>query len=140
METISGQGPSRSIVWSLRADRTAPARARAAINRPPLDRLDPAVRETIALLLSELVTNSVRHAGLTGTDEIECRIAAGEVIRVEVRDPGPGYRPAPAAARADSSGGWGLLIVDRLASRWGVRGARPACVWFELDRDGMSSC
>jgi anti-sigma regulatory factor (Ser/Thr protein kinase) len=125
--------PGTSLVWSLPADATAPARARGVVNGRVLNHVDPAVREMIALLVSEIVTNSIRHAGLTGEDEIECRLEEGETIHVEVWDPGPGYPGGPVAPRPDGSGGWGLMIVDQVATRWGVRGARPACVWFDLD-------
>lgn len=124
------------LVWSLRADSYAPANARAAVNDDRFDGLGPSLRATVALLISELVTNSVIHAGLTADDAIDVRIDAADPIRVEVRDPGPGYHVGIVSARADGSGGFGLVIVDRLSSRWGVRGARPACAWFELDLEG----
>lgn len=89
------------------------------------------------LVLSELVTNCVVHAGL---DEERDRIGltlrgtpAG--VRIEVRDPGPGFDPAPVAAQRGSplAGGHGLAIVDRLTDRWGVDRSQGTCVWFEMD-------
>lgn len=126
---------SGPLVWSLRADVRAPASARAVLNDDRFDGLQPSVRDTLALLLSEVVTNSVRHAGLTADDEIELTIADGDPIRVEVRDSGPGFDVATLGVRAGDSGGFGLVLIDRLASRWGISGARPACAWFELDLD-----
>src|SRR4051812_12761444 len=124
------------LVWSLRADSCAPASARAALDDDRFDGLGPGLRATVSLLISELVTNSVIHAGLSADDAIDLTIDAADPIRVEVRDPGPGYHGGIVSARADGSGGFGLVIVDRLASRWGIRGARPACAWFELDLEG----
>jgi anti-sigma regulatory factor (Ser/Thr protein kinase) len=89
------------------------------------------------LLVSELVSNSVRHAGL-GRDDL-IRVTAdwsGERLRVHVRDRGRprraslvvgSIRPAPGA-----ESGWGLYLVDRLASRWGTSAGG---YWFELRDD-----
>jgi hypothetical protein len=122
-----------ALAWSLPADATAPARARALLAFSPRDRLGPGGGGTLALLLSENVTNSVRHAGLTDADRVECTITVDDVIHVEVWDPGPGFAAAPAAPHTDAGSGWGLVFLDKLSIRWGVRSAHPTCVWFELD-------
>jgi anti-sigma regulatory factor (Ser/Thr protein kinase) len=92
--------------------------------------LSPSVRDDVSLLVTELVTNAVRHGGAATERplQVEFRRQAGR-IRVEVRDPGPGFeRPAKGAF-----GGSGLFLVDQVAERWGVRLARAGtCVWFEL--------
>lgn len=51
--------------------------------------------------------------------------------RVEVRDRGAGFVPGRLEPQG-ADGGYGLLLVDRLASRWGVEAADGTAVWFEL--------
>jgi GAF domain-containing protein len=83
------------------------------------------------LLVTELVTNAVVHAGT----EIELRIeTAPEGLRVEVVDRSPGslpvIRPAPAETR---EGGRGVFLLDALATEWGTRHfSGGKSVWFQL--------
>ena len=101
--------------------------------------LDPDVAENAELLVSELVTNSVRHAGLPEEATIEFSVrASAEVLMVEVADAGQGFdhtttpRPRAVAGMAEASG-WGLFLVDRIADRWGaVQMDGETRVWFEL--------
>ena len=85
-----------------------------------------------ALMLTEIVTNAVRHSGTGPEDRFMVRMFEGEhQLRIEVEDPGAGFDvPAPLPAE----GGYGLRIVDRLAAAWGMNpGARPPTViWFEI--------
>lgn len=84
--------------------------------------------DDVAVVISELVTNSVRYG--TGTDDISVQVEASEDrIRVEVSDSGPCFdKDAP---RGD---GMGLDIVDRIADRWGVSCNRRCTVWAEISR------
>jgi anti-sigma regulatory factor (Ser/Thr protein kinase) len=89
------------------------------------------------LLVSELVSNSVRHAGLGRDDRI--RVTAdwsGDRLRVHVRDGGRPRRASPVSGSIrpapGAESGWGLYFVDHLASRWGTRAGG---YWFELRRD-----
>lgn len=85
----------------------------------------------LMLLLSELVTNAVRHAE---GDAFEIRLdVRPERLRLEVRDDGAGFAPN-VAPREDGSGGYGLFIVEQLADRWGVEHDERGFVWLELDR------
>ena len=89
----------------------------------------------IALLVSELVTNSVLHGGAGEDDRLElAALREGQRLRVEVTDWGPGFtRDARPSCPADAVGGWGLVLVERLADRWGVeRDGDATVVWFEL--------
>jgi anti-sigma regulatory factor (Ser/Thr protein kinase) len=87
-----------------------------------------------ALLVSEIVSNSVRHAGLDAADAIEVRIRGSRsMLHVDVIDPGPGFEPEGARPREDD-GGWGLWLLDRLATRWGVERGGATRVWFDLAR------
>jgi signal transduction histidine kinase len=110
----------------------AAAHARRAITGLRAD-LDPSLRETLRLLVTELVANSVRHAE---ADEVTLKVEVGpRAVRTEVTDPGPGFDPAQTGTPRDDHSGWGLLLVERLAERWGVARAGSATrVWFELPR------
>jgi two-component sensor histidine kinase len=94
-----------------------------------------AVRDDVLLLVSELVTNALRHAGM-GPDQlrrVELRRRSGSV-RVTVVDDGNGFRhPERGRSGSGESGGWGLFLVDQIADRWEVvptvTGTR---VWFAI--------
>lgn len=89
------------------------------------------------LLVSELATNALRHAGTEF--EVAVRPTATGV-RVAVSDDSP-VRPEERRRLPgpDSEGGRGLAIVERLAARWGVEGDPPGkTVWFELDRSAVA--
>jgi anti-sigma regulatory factor (Ser/Thr protein kinase) len=89
--------------------------------------------DAVRLLTSELVTNSVRHAALGPRQLIRLRVLVTDrTVRIEVVDGGAGLRVAMRGA--DSTGGWGLRLVDALADRWGGARDHGAHVWFELDR------
>jgi anti-sigma regulatory factor (Ser/Thr protein kinase) len=110
----------------------AASRARRAIAGLRAD-LDPSLLETLRLLVTELVANSVRHAE---ADAVTLKVVVGpRAVLTEVTDAGPGFDPATTGTpRADHSG-WGLFLVERLAKRWGVTTAGQATrVWFELPR------
>ena len=97
--------------------------------RPSLDDL---LVDDAVLLVSEIVSNSVRHASLDATDTIEVRIRGSRsTLHVDVVDPGPGFDPAHLRPSRDN-GGWGLWMLDRLATRWGVERNHVTKVWFEL--------
>ena len=107
--------------------------------RHSLDRFDglllPEKLEDVRLVVSELVTNSVRHAGLSPDEQISLAVAiSGGSVRGRVCDPGPGFeKPTEPKPRTDLSGGWGLPIVERISDRWGIKRNGCACVWFEID-------
>jgi anti-sigma regulatory factor (Ser/Thr protein kinase) len=108
--------------------------------RKALDALDdhvsPQTLDDLRLLVSELVTNSVRHAGLAQSQAIELKVKLlPETVRVEVNDQGSGFQPTPRTAQSDDQSGWGLYLVSRLADRWGVTSDGATRVWFELDRN-----
>ncbi len=117
-----------------------PAAESVAQARRSVDGLRGVLREELLedlrLLVSELVTNSVRHAGLATSDRVELRIVVGpKTVRTEIADPGPGFLPPPSDPVAGAPSGWGLFLVERLADRWGVdRRDGHTRVWFELDR------
>lgn len=96
--------------------------------------LRPACLDNVKLLLSEIVTNAIRHGPHDDGAPIVMRVAIeDETLRAEVADGGSGFTP-PRGPAADGISGWGLYLVDRLADRWGVRPGPPTRVWFEVDR------
>ena len=120
---------TNDVVTALRPEAAAVRAARRLLVR---EGLDADLSHTVCLLTSEIVTNAIRHAGLRDSDRIllAARLAP-EMVRVEVRDPGPGFDPA---VRHETSG-FGLRMVDMLSSRWGVDRDDKGCrVWFEVDR------
>ena len=114
----------------------AASRARAVVNQELGRAVSARVLEDATLLVSELVTNAVRHAPRAGPLEIELRLKVDtERIRVVVSDPGAGFVVAPRMPTASGSSGWGLYLVDRIADRWGVITRDGSEVWFEIDVD-----
>ena len=84
------------------------------------------------LVATELVTNSVRHAGLSASDVLKVRASAdGELLHLEVEDAGRVGRPRRRIPDG-VSGGIGLNIVHSLALDWGVRRDGRTTVWAEL--------
>lgn len=120
----------------LPMDPSAAATARRELERGFAAYLDGDEERLMKLLVSELVTNAVRHSGAAPAATIGLRVAlAATCIRVEVGDAGAGFRPAETPMpRRTGQGGWGLFIVNVEASRWGASSASGSCVWFELDR------
>ena len=92
-------------------------------------------RENLLLLVTELVNNSVRHAPVGTDGSLRVAVRWGDRrVRVEVEDPGRRFTPARPRHRPDGSGGWGLVLVDRIADDWGVsRTETGTSVWFELE-------
>lgn len=115
---------------SLRSDERAPAAARRFV-REAVAGCDPEIAADAELLVSELVSNVVRH-----TKRNELTVSAETLgdgtFRVEVAHEGRGFLPQIRQRSKARISGWGLEIVDQLASRWGARSAPHAAVWFEL--------
>jgi anti-sigma regulatory factor (Ser/Thr protein kinase) len=118
----------------LESSPESPAIARQAL-RTLAPELPAPVLEDIRLLVSELVTNSVRHAGLGPDASIGLRVdVLADRIRVEVSDPGPGFQRGEASPSIYQDSGWGLYLVEQVATRWGIELADETLVWFEIDR------
>jgi serine/threonine-protein kinase RsbW len=125
-----GAGPAFDIDVMPTAD--APATARAAFDRALSGRLADRVLDDARVVLSELVTNSVRHAGLTAAQRVHVVATVDAArLRLEVDDAGTSGTVAPRTP--DSDGGFGLQLVDAISARWGVERNDHTCVWAELD-------
>jgi anti-sigma regulatory factor (Ser/Thr protein kinase) len=84
------------------------------------------------LLVTELATNGVKHASRSDSDWITLQaIVDDEGLHVAVSDRGEGFTPEPRSSSRTEPGGWGLMLVDGIADRWGVERG-PSKVWFEL--------
>ena len=92
--------------------------------------IDDGIVETVELLTSEVVTNAIVHARSGPQLEVELH---GNVVRVAVRDVGPGV-PVRRLSAVDDVCGRGVIIVDKLATAWGVEQERNGAkrVWFEV--------
>ena len=111
-------------------------RARRELQRLQESVDDLTLRNT-RLLVSELVTNAVRHVPAGDGDQIELVVERADGrLRVEVADRGPGFEPAPRTDVSTATSGWGLHIMSKLASRWGVEVGDGSRVWFELETAG----
>jgi anti-sigma regulatory factor (Ser/Thr protein kinase) len=112
----------------------APARARAWL-QSAASWLPKELESNLLLLTSELVNNSVVHGQAGDGDVIEIEVRATlEGVRAQVSDPGPGFAPPERTRATDEPGGWGLVLVERVADRWGVDHDGRSSVWFELAR------
>ncbi len=111
----------------------APSAARASLSvlEPHLDedRL-----QTLRLVITELITNSIRHSGIDeqGVVGLGIRLQDG-VLRCTVSDPGAGFeKPEVVKPHSDRPGGFGLVILESVSSSWGVTQDELFRVWFEL--------
>ncbi|WP_030764815.1 MULTISPECIES: ATP-binding protein [unclassified Streptomyces] len=128
--------------WAFPAEPGAVRTARHAVRGTLHDWGLEAVGDVTVLLVSELVTNSLRYASGPIGVRLERRNpaadspAAGPALLVEVSDPLPDP-PRERAANHDDEGGRGLHLVAVSSQRWGTRhGKSGKTVWFELALPG----
>jgi anti-sigma regulatory factor (Ser/Thr protein kinase) len=128
----SGADSSRQLYMTLPAVshsvRLSRYATRAVLTAWQLAHLD----EAASLLVSELVTNAVRHA--RGIDVVTVNLHAGRTwLRIEVQDTDRHW-PQPRIPGKHDDSGFGFILVDALASNWGVRETEAGkAVWAELD-------
>jgi anti-sigma regulatory factor (Ser/Thr protein kinase) len=113
----------------------AASRARRLVRDELSGRVPEDVLPDVALLVTELVANTVRHGGAHVGTELKLRFEGlPQALHVEVGN--PDHTAAAVGKRKPDllgGGGLGLHIVERVASRWGVREGARTVVWFELD-------
>jgi anti-sigma regulatory factor (Ser/Thr protein kinase) len=125
----SESGAWQGLDLELPARATMLSQVRSVFADLPLPA--PAVTDA-RLLVSELVANSMRHAGLGPDDliHVTAEVTPG-CIRVDVIDGGgSGTRPLTTLPRPGTEPGWGLYLVETLSTRWGHDAGR---YWFELE-------
>jgi anti-sigma regulatory factor (Ser/Thr protein kinase) len=141
MPRSSEDAPTRASVpvpgVTLELARTvhAPGLARAAVARrcEQLE-LDASLTQSLILLVSEVVSNAVRHS--SGHPDSSIQLVASfdaQRIRVTVTDAGDGFVPRPRDP-GSTRDGYGLYLLEKVAKRWGVESAGDTKVWFELPR------
>ncbi|MCU0302429.1 MAG: ATP-binding protein [Candidatus Nanopelagicales bacterium] len=111
-------------------DLQAPREARQAVARF-LARADlPQLIDDAQLLVSEVVTNAVRHA--RGPIAVHAHVRDG-FLHLEVGDSQPELLPERREARAEDESGRGMELVDKLSARWGWKVTeRSKVIWFDL--------
>jgi len=139
MTPTSNRGTSVStpLRIDLKRDVQAPGLARAAVSDWSLG-IDVARArlQTLVLLVSEVVSNAVLHSkappetAITLTARLE-----GDMVHVSVSDAGEGFTPRERDPEHIGDG-YGLFLLDKIASRWGVDAEDSTSVWFELPRAG----
>jgi anti-sigma regulatory factor (Ser/Thr protein kinase) len=123
------------IELELQRTVNAPALARAAVGRrcEQLE-LDGSLSQSLILLVSEVVSNAVRHS--CGPPDAPIQLVASfgaETIRLVVTDAGNGFTPRPRDP-GRTHDGYGLYLLEKVATRWGVDSRGGTRVWFELPR------
>jgi anti-sigma regulatory factor (Ser/Thr protein kinase) len=121
-----------SAALSVELPRTplAPSMARRALEDLG-GTVPPAVLPDVRLLVTELITNSVKYGG-EGPVRLEVEAVDG-VLRAEIIDQGVGFTPVERDREdLDTVGGWGLHLTEHLTSRWGTYEGSTH-VWFEID-------
>jgi anti-sigma regulatory factor (Ser/Thr protein kinase) len=138
MSSTGGQMPERTTRLALAPSAETGSLARRALRQLfATARIDRDTSETAVLLANELVTNAVEHGH--GAAYLDATVEAG-AIRLEVTDSSTVTpRPNSAVSELDERGR-GLMLIDALASRWGVS-PRPdgKTVWCELDLSPATS-
>ena len=122
--------PARHLELRLPAEPRSVGEARERVLEALDSDLDGGRLETLRLLVSEVVTNAVRH-GSEGAP-VQLHASWNSHVRVEVVDDGAGFTPAPRNRPLEEPGGYGLFLVGALADRWGVETNDTTTVWFEL--------
>jgi anti-sigma regulatory factor (Ser/Thr protein kinase) len=133
LHVVPGGGAAVSL--ALRARPEAATEARHALVGFALPQI---TREDLALIVTELVTNSIRHAGLSPGDRIDVDASNGpDGVHLAVHDRGPGFRILTRMSSVKpGAGGRGLAIVDALSEAWGVDcGADGCTVWCQIAVD-----
>jgi anti-sigma regulatory factor (Ser/Thr protein kinase) len=122
----------KTVSFWVPGGKRAASLARRSVLSAEAD-LPHSVRHRLALLLSELVNNAIQHGGAGPQEMVQVRVASGtDRIRVEVFD--PGSNGGVTRDRIEDAGGYGLLLVDRLADGWGREAAGGGSIaWFELE-------
>ena len=121
---------------SLPPAPSAATQARTEVTERLAERLGKRTLEDVRLLVTELITNALRHGSLKPGDQVSVKASLTEdVVRIEVTDPGTAGDVAPRAP-GPRGGGYGLYLVEHLAKRWGVDRREGTTVWCELVPDG----
>jgi anti-sigma regulatory factor (Ser/Thr protein kinase) len=126
---VSGGSPD--LIWRLdreyaQEDHDAPRDARRAVAQGDLP---PGVRDDVLIVVTELLTNAIRHPPRVAGGRILLTVRReSDAVHVEVRDPGGGF----AAPDREREGGLGLVAIDRISSDWGLTVTDTTLVWSTI--------
>jgi anti-sigma regulatory factor (Ser/Thr protein kinase) len=123
---------THTLDLTLPAEADSVAEARTRVCDAIASEFDNGELETLKLLVSEVVTNAVRHGD--GAAPLELHATWNDEVRIEISDHGDGFTPTPRIGALDEPGGFGLFLVGRLADRWGVETDDGTTVWFVVRR------
>ena len=128
------RGPE-TLDFSVTGGPDAAATARYRVADTFADHVSQRAIEDVTLVISELVTNAVRHAGAGEGETIDVRVEKrGAALFIEVTDSQPAAQPT--IRYDDEPGGMGLVVVSGLCTDWGARdGGRQKAVWAEYRLD-----
>jgi anti-sigma regulatory factor (Ser/Thr protein kinase) len=135
MRTADPAGSPGPLRMELQRNVRAPAIARSAVSEQLLAvGIDGSLGQTIVLLVSEVVSNAVRHSAAPEEAAIalEARITERSV-RIAVTDAGEGFTPRQRDPERLGEG-YGLYLLEKASSRWGVARDGGTTVWFEVER------
>jgi anti-sigma regulatory factor (Ser/Thr protein kinase) len=121
-----------TLELTLPSEPSSVAEARAKVCAAVDPELAEGDFETLRLLVSEVVTNAVRHGG--AREPVQLQASWNGEVRVAVSDSGSGFTPSPRLGPLDEPGGFGLFLIGRLADRWGVEANDGTTVWFVVRR------
>lgn len=140
MSSQGSRAPARGVATAattiaVHASTGAPAFARrTATDWAERAGLAGVILHDLRLLVSELVSNAVRH----GAEPIELGLElSADRIRTVVRDGGAGFDEFFPVPSSDDAVGRGLYVVHCVAADWGIDRGPPFAVWFELARPGL---
>jgi anti-sigma regulatory factor (Ser/Thr protein kinase) len=117
----------------LAGGEQAAGHARRELGERLSAQLSDRVLADLQLLVTEIVSNSVRHGGVGEDGEIDLRVRVdARIVRVEMRDTGIQADPRVRTPDLDGGGGFGMMLVSRMSQRWGVDHEPNVVMWFEL--------
>jgi len=128
---------TQTVSFGVSGGAEAPRHARTVMSSH-LRHIDPGVASDAELIVSELVTNSVRHAAVGPDRRVTVHLVLlHDHLRITVTDPGGDLQPRLLSKSPDGLGGHGLRLVEMLSTTWGVgRDAVGATqVWCDLVLD-----
>jgi anti-sigma regulatory factor (Ser/Thr protein kinase) len=137
---LVNEGRAELGVARLTLDAGAPRAARQAVADCVADQVTPTVLADAKLLISEMVSNSVRHSAAAGQAVVVRVGVERTLLRLEVEDSGSAGAIAPRAPDLNNGGGLGLQLVHELSERWGIERAtgRGTRIWAHLRRAPLS--
>jgi anti-sigma regulatory factor (Ser/Thr protein kinase) len=135
MRTADPAGSPGSLRMELERNVRAPAIARSAVSNELVGAgIDGSLGQTIVLLVSEVVSNAVRHSAAPPDAAIALEATiTDQSVRIAVTDAGDGFTPRPRDPERLGEG-YGLYLLEKASNRWGIARDGGTTVWFELER------